>query len=146
MRGITLLGQSNTKNRQIKEKKIMRYKHKEFIKHYLTCFNGAEAYRKTYGDTDCAKNNCVRILKRPEVKKAIDDYFTATTDISKQEFIGILKNEHENPKNTPVTRLKALELLGKAKGYLSDTSTTQVAIINSINELEKRIKPCDTTS
>lgn len=123
----------------------MNNKHKLFIDLYCnpqstkTFLNASQSYAQAYKTASDPYANAYRLTEKAEIKKEIDGRLKILANLTQEEYTGLLNKEYLNVSNNPSTRLRALELLGKAKGYLSDSQIT-----NTVNTIDiKTIKAED---
>lgn len=116
----------------------MNNKHKLFIDLYCnpqstnTFLNASQSYALAYKKATDPHANAYRLTEKAEIKKEIEGRLKVLANITMEEYTGLLNKEYLNLSNNSSTRLRALELLGKAKGYLS--SDTQVN--NTVNTID----------
>ena len=93
----------------------------------------SEAYKVAYKrDTidDTCHANAHKLLGKTSIKEAYDEVVTAYASISKEELIQKVRDISINSKRD-TDRLRALELILRAEGHLSDV-TSNTAIFNNI--------------
>ncbi len=120
----------------------MRNNHKVFIKEYVTNgFNGSLAYRTAYNiskDTAYCNDRAVRLLKREDIRNAIESKVDELSSISEGEYLLQTKLLHEKETN-PSVKARYWELLGKVKQFTSDNTTQQVVNLIDYSKLQKNM-------
>lgn len=112
----------------------------------------SDAYRKAYQSK--ASQNAInveasRMMKKEKIQKAVEDLRadrreakSAHKKLSREWVLEMLKKEAMDGDNPPSTRVRALELLGKAEGAFDDTTRMVVehrSPEDIESELEKRL-------
>lgn len=111
-----------------------------------------DAYRKAYdgnGSNASIAVEASRMMKKEHIRQAVEDLKadkreakTAHKKLSREWVLQMLKKEAMDDSNPPSTRVRALELLGKAEGAFDDTTRMVVehrSPEDIESELEKRL-------
>ena len=111
-----------------------------------------DAYRKAYQSTASDKSVRVegsRLMKKEKVRRTVEDLRADKREakathkkLSREWVLQMLKKEAMDDTNPPSTRVRALELLGKAEGAFDDTTKMVVehrSPEDIESELEKRL-------
>jgi len=109
----------------------------------------SDAYRKAYQTkaSDAAINvEASRMMKKEKIRKAVEDLRadkkeakTAHKQLSRKWVLEMLKKEALDDGNPPSTRVRALELLGKAEGAFDD-STRMIVEHRSPEDIESELQ------
>ena len=122
--------------------KLLPRQHK-FVELYLTTLNASKAYREAYNvikeDAYCNERSC-KLLKRPNVKTAIDTRMKELADLSKEDINLRLEMLYKECKKEQ-SKIKILELQAKLNSLLKDTDVHQVNILNNLEDLKTRLAP-----
>lgn len=125
-----------------------------FIAEYLrNGENGTAAYRKAkpnVSDGTAEVESC-KLLKNPNFSKVLAEErekLSATIDLSQKEWIAeIVSMAMSTPEKIEASsKLKALELLGKAKGYLRnqiDVTSDGKSLAENVTEAVKKLRGLD---
>ena len=114
----------------------------------------SDAYRKAYGagnySTTALGVEASRLMKNERVKQAVEDLKAdkkqarqSHEQLTNRWILQRLKDEAINDSNPPSTRVRALELLGKAEGVFDDSTKVTVEHRASDDlqvELQKRLE------
>ena len=115
----------------------MHPKHQLFIDLYTaigqdTYGNGALSYRQAGFSPRSADANVVRLLNRQQIKEGIESKLKERLKkvrINKDQYLVKLDDELKHC-NSPATRARLLELIGKVHQFLKEETKTQIAIFN----------------
>jgi hypothetical protein len=109
----------------------------------------SDAYRKAYESkaSDASVNvEASRMMKKEHIRKAVEDLRadkkeakSAHKKLSREWVLEMLKKEAMDTDNPPSTRVRALELLGKAEGAFDDT-TRMVVEHRSPEDIESELE------
>lgn len=115
--------------------------------------NGAAAYRKAKPNVSngTAEVESCKLLKNPNFSKVLEEErekLSATIDLSQKEWIAeiVLMAMSTPEKIEASSKLKALELLGKAKGFLRnqiDVTSDGKSLAENVTEAVKKLRGLD---
>jgi phage terminase small subunit len=96
----------------------MNRRQEQFVEHYLTTGNGAEAARQAGYESSCAKQTAYRLVHRPDITSALQDNYLSTQqrfDVTRSKIVQMLLDLFKDSENTR-DRLTAVSTLIRLTG------------------------------
>lgn len=121
---------------------------KTFVYEYLKDFNAVRSYKAAGYSSKFAQHNAYKLLKNKHVAELVKKELSYRWDFNKDQWLkGLMELKNSASKHSD--KLRAMELYGKAKGFLSE-NTTSIKITNlgidKLNSItQKRLQKTEKT-
>ena len=110
-----------------------------------TFLNATKSYAKVFPNAKYPNKSARKLFGIPKFHKALEGKTKNISGLFKEDFLLYIEKEYKNSENKDLTRLRALELLGKVMNYIKpEVNNTGVTIISDLesqrwNEAKNRM-------